>query len=232
VLETEGQIDQIVQTLSEAGPELASEAIQQYRVSLLPLVPGWDRIRGLEYDNPQTLAFATDAMPALISLIRSYPKKREIKFLDIGPGFGGASGLISEMFCSDFLWTKVHVDALDIRDTRRDYFKVAYPLVNFAVGDITQAPKDARWDIVYCSNVIEHTSDPKKFLRDVMEHCDGYAVFLAPYNELENRSPAHFSIITEETFSEQNVVSFSLIDSLGWKNRKQALVVLRSYQAG
>jgi SAM-dependent methyltransferase len=220
--------DEIYNRLREAGPLAARDAVQRYTHSLLPNVPGRTATYGLEGDNPQTLAFAVDALPAIARVLRGYPQDHEVTFLDIGPGYGGAAGLISEMFCSRFLWARMKVDALDIRDIRQDFMRFRYPLVNFMVGDIADQPTERRWDIVYCSNVIEHTHDPAAFLSATMQHVAGAAVFLAPYKD--GPSEGHPSVIDEATFADWNVVESRLIhDNLGWRSGAQILTVLRHH---
>ncbi|HYD07101.1 MAG TPA: methyltransferase domain-containing protein [Reyranella sp.] len=222
------KVEELLRQLQSAGPLTSRDAVQQYIHSLLPDVPGRTRAYGLECDNTQTLAFVADALPAIIRVLRGYPRDREVTLLDIGPGFGGAAGLLSEMFCSPFLWAKVKVDALDIRDIRKDFMTFRYPLVNFMVGDIADQPVSRKWDIVYCSNVIEHTKNPATYLRDTMArvHPTGAAVFLAPYRDGPNE--VHPSLIDEGTFAGWNVVESTLIhDSLGWPGRTQILAVIK-----
>lgn len=186
----------------------------------------------LECNNPQALCFLMDAYPTLQRIFASYPRMGTVRLLDVGPAFGAAGGLLSQMHRSHFLGPKVVVDALDIVDTRRDFIEMTYPLVNFLHTSIESLAEDALWDVVYCSNAIEHIDDPRAFIHAVMRHTTGYAVFLAPYREALPLSLDHRLQITEETFEGFAVESLQVIKSAAWPAtaegvaREQILVVL------
>jgi SAM-dependent methyltransferase len=136
------------------------------------------------------------------------------------------------MFRGRQLGPKVVVDAIDIHDRRREFIALKYPRVNFLHGDLMALPQSHTWDVLYCSNVIEHTHDPRAFIRKAMQHVRGYGVFLAPYQEEEPRSDEHHSVIDDDTFSEFNVDRKLVYESLGWPatdagKRCQILTVLK-----
>lgn len=186
----------------------------------------------LEFNNPQALRFLIDAYPTLQRIFASYPRMGTVRFLDIGPAFGASAGLLSQMHRSHFLGPKVVVDALDISDARRRFIELSYPLVTFIHASIDSVPPDAMWDVVYCSNAIEHMDDPRAFVRSVMNHTTGRAVFLAPYNEAFPLSEGHRVQITEQTFEGFEVESVDVFRSAAWPTtaegveRQQILVVL------
>jgi 2-polyprenyl-3-methyl-5-hydroxy-6-metoxy-1,4-benzoquinol methylase len=92
------------------------------------------------------------------------------------------------------------VDALDIVDTRRAFIEMSYPLVNFVHARVEDLPPEAQWDVVYCSNAIEHMDDPRAFIAQVLQHTRGHALFLAPYNEALPLSLDHRLQINKQTF--------------------------------
>ena len=190
----------------------------------------------LEFNNPQALCFLIDAFPTLQKIFATYPRMGTLRLLDVGPAFGVSGGLLSQMHRSHFLGPKVEVDALDIVDTRRNFIEMTYPLVNFLHTSIEDLPADALWDVVYCSNTIEHTDDPRGFIRTVMQHTTGQAVFLAPYREALPLSLDHRLQISEETFEGFSVKSLQVIQSAAWPTtaggveRQQILVVLAADQ--
>jgi SAM-dependent methyltransferase len=194
-------------------------------------------VYALECNNPQALCFLIDAYPTLQQLFGRYPRMGTIRLLDIGPAFGASAGLLSQMHRSHFLGPQLQVDALDIVDTRRDFIEMSYPLVNFLHSSVEDLPDDASWDIVYCSNAIEHMEDPLPFIHQVLAHTRGFAVFLAPYAEAPPLSPGHMLPITEATFEGFEVESCQVFRSAAWPitaegvDREQILVVLKSGQA-
>jgi SAM-dependent methyltransferase len=191
----------------------------------------------LEFNNPQALCFLIDAYPTLQELFARYPRMETIRFLDIGPAFGAAAGLLSQMHRSHFLGPRLQVDALDIVDTRRDFIEMSYPLVKFLHAGVESLPDEARWDMVFCTNAIEHMDDPRAFIGQVLAHTRGYAVFLAPHKEALPLSLDHRLQISEQTFEGFEVESCKVFRSAAWPttaegvDREQILVVLRSGQA-
>lgn len=188
----------------------------------------------LDFNNPQALCFLIDAYPSLQRIFASYPRMGTVRVLDIGPAFGAAGGLLSEMHRSHFLGPQLIVDALDIVNSRQEFIELSYPLVNFLHTDIHDLPEDACWDVVYCSNTIEHIDDPHAFIAEVMKHTQGFAVFLAPYLEAHPLSMGHRLQISEKTFEGFKVEQLDIIQSPAWPvtadgvERKQILAVLSS----
>ena len=94
-------------------------------------------------------------------------------------------------------------------------------------------PAQARWDVVYCSNAIEHMEDPRAFIQAVLEHTGSHAVFMAPWCEEAPMSLDHRSRIDEGTFEGFDVESLQLLHSAAWpatadgRHRQQVLAVLR-----
>ena len=192
----------------------------------------------LEYNNPQALCFLLDAYPTLQTWFSRYPRMGTIRFLDIGPAFGASAGLLSQMHRSHFLGPRLQVDVLDIVDTRRNFIEMSFPLVNFVHARVEDLPTDAQWDMVYCSNAIEHMDDPRAFIAQVLQHTQGQAVFLAPYREALPLSLDHRLQITEQTFEGYEgfrVDSVRVFHSAAWPTtadgveRQQILAVLAAH---
>mgnify|MGYP002391074749 CR=1 FL=1 len=208
--------------------------IERLQISLAGSDPRVGRY-ALEFNNPQALCFLIDAYPTLQRIFATYPRLGTIQLLDIGPAFGASAGLLSQMHRSHFLGPRVVVDALDIVDSRKAFIEMTCPLVNFIHADVESLPDDAMWDVVYCSNAIEHLDDPRAFVRSVMKHTKGHAVFLAPYMEAFPLSLDHRLQISEQTFEGFIVESMEVIKSAAWPataegvEREQILVVLAAY---
>ena len=188
----------------------------------------------LDYNNPQATRFLMNAYPALESLFATFPRLGTISLLDIGPAFGAAGGLLAQMHRSHFLGPIVKVSALDIVDSRREFIELTYPMVDFRHSRIEDLPEDAMWDVVYCSNTIEHIDEPREFIRSVLQHTRGFAVFLAPYREALPLSLDHRLQIDEQTFEGFSVRSLEVIRTTAWPTtaegleREQILVVLNA----
>lgn len=203
----------------------------------LRLYAAGDDIRIGEYalncNNPQALRFLIDCYPTMSRLFDTFPRMSEINFLDVGPAFGASAGLIADMHRSNFLGPKITVDVLDITQERKKYIELCYPLVNFIQGNIESIEDDKKWDIIYCSNVIEHIENPKIFIEKILSHARYFAIFVAPFCEECPMSPGHISRISKETFIDFSPSEFITFKTHAWPVtadgmcRKQVLVVMR-----
>lgn len=189
--------------------------------------------RGLEYADqysvPQEMQFVIDCLPALTGLLRNYERGQVVRLLDFGPGFGAGSNLIATLFRSNFLWCRVEVDALDIKDLREDVATIDYPLVHYRTGRLEDLEPDTRWDIVYCSNVIEHTDDPGALIEALRARCRDWLIVYAPYREQE-LSLGHSARIDEATFEPFAPVHVEIKPSLAWNIRpddRQILAIIK-----
>lgn len=222
--------------LKRLPPKATARCIEEIQIELA----GEDSRVGnyaLDYNNPQALCFFIDIHPIFQSLIARYPRHSTLQFLDIGPAFGAASGLIAQMYRSDFLGPRLEVSVIDITDERRAFIELSYPLVNFIHSPIEILAKEQVWDLVYCSNAIEHLIDPAAFIEKVLQHTRGFALFLAPYMEELPLSLDHKSRVGEHLFKDFPVEQIKIFNSAAWPTtaegleRKQILAVLRGRAA-
>lgn len=187
----------------------------------------------LECNNPQAICFLIDVYADLQALFKHYPRMGEVRLLDIGPAFGGSAGLLAGLHRSHFLGPKLTVSALDITPDRERFIAFSYPYVEFMMGTIESLPAGAKWDLVYCSNAIEHMEEPEAFIESVLAHTTGFAVFLAPYKEAQPMSLDHKSRIDEDTFTRFRVEKLRVFESAAWPTtadgtaRQQILAILR-----
>ena len=189
--------------------------------------------RGLEYADqysvPQEMQFVIDCLPTLTALLKGYERGAIVRLLDFGPGFGAGSNLIATLFRSNFLWCRVEVDALDIKDLRQDVATIDYPLVHYRTGQLEDLDPDTQWDIVFCSNVIEHTDNPGALIQALRARCRDWLILYAPYRE-EELSLGHHSRIDETTFKPFAPVRLEIKASLAWNVRpddRQILAVIK-----
>lgn len=187
----------------------------------------------VHFNNPQALCFLLDVYPELQSIFSRFPRAGEIRFLDIGPAFGAAPGLLHSLHRSHFLGPKLLIDVLDIVADRRSFIEFCFPHIRFHHGAIESRSACERWDLIYCSNAIEHMQKPGEFIRRVLQHTDGYAIFLAPYSEAEPMSLDHKCRIDESTFSPFNVERIKVFESAAWPTtaegimRQQIMAILK-----
>jgi len=160
---------------------------------------------------PQEMQFAIECLPLLTRVLQSYPKDQEVSLLDYGPGYCAGSNLFATLFKSNVFCCKVNVEAMDIRTHRKDLINYDYPLVNFTIGDIRDVPITKQWNVIYCSNVIEHLADPSPLIDALINHSNGWVIIYAPYEELP-LSVGHVSTITKDTFRQFNPVMIEIIN--------------------
>ncbi len=185
--------------------------------------------RGLAYADdcnvPQEMQFVIDCLPTLTERLMTYPRGQVVRLLDFGPGFGAGSNLIATLFRSNFLWCRVEVEALDVKDLRQDIATIDYPLVRYRTGRLEDIDPETRWDIVYCSNVIEHTADPRALIAALQARCRDWLILYAPYRE-EELSLGHSATIDKSTFEPFAPVQIEIRRSLGWNGRPQDRQIL------
>lgn len=213
------------------APEVG-KLVQALRMHFAGADPAIGRY-AMDCNNPQALCFLLDIFPMLQERLMRYPRGSVVKFLDLGPAFGASAGLLADMYRSDFLGPKLQIDAMDIVDDRKQFIEMNYPAIQFMKASIDTISDDAQWDVIYCSNAIEHLDDPRAFLESIMRHTRGYAFILAPYNEAPPLSLDHRHQINEATFAGFDVESISLINTAAWPatadgvERQQILAVLK-----
>lgn len=183
---------------------------------------GWDYAQHCHF--PQEMQFAIDALAHLQPLLQEYPKQETVKLLDYGPGFGAGANLFAQLLCSNFLTTQVCVDTVDIKGFRKPLADFIFPSINYCVGDLEQYPDD-HWDIVYSSNVIEHTESPAIFMERLLKKTKRYLIVLAPFEE-DPLSPGHISCIDKATFAPFKPIKTHVFFSYAWAGSTQSRQIL------
>lgn len=214
---------------AKLSPREARQEVQKLRTRLFKSDPNWPD-RDLSYVDhahvPQELQFAIDCLPVLTQVLQTYPRDKVVSLLDFGPGYGAGANLFATLFSSQFLWCKVQVEALDIKTLRQELALFDYPLVNYQVGEIGSYPVEKKWDIIYCSNVIEHLENPKLLISELVSRARDWVILYAPYREV-SLSPGHLTCVTEELFESFSPESIDINPSLAWGGQQQILVLVR-----
>lgn len=163
----------------------------------------------------QSLQFAIDCVPELHRIMRAYYKRSDhLLMLDVGAGSGAGSNVFSMLHSGRHVYSKLSVDAIDYTDSRLRWAKTMYPKVDYKVADVYVLPEN-KWDIVFCSHVIEHVPSPRIFLEKLVDICKGYLFVYSPYNEID-LIPVHINTITESLYEGLNVEKISIIKSMAW----------------
>jgi len=192
-----------------------------------PKVPDKDLQFSIAFNFVQEMQFTIDALPEIQRILSAYPKDSNVKLLDFGPGFGAGANLLAQLYSSNFLACKLRVDALDIKPQRSRLARLLFPNVNYMTGMLEEYP-DNYWQIIYCSNVIEHTTEPAALLRLLTKKAKDWVIVLAPYEERLPLSPGHYSRITLETFKDYNPTILKTFLSPAWQSdQKQVIAVIR-----
>ncbi|MDR1700921.1 MAG: class I SAM-dependent methyltransferase, partial [Lachnoclostridium sp.] len=143
------------------------------------------------FGSEQTLFFAHLALTNLPEDVESDIRESGYSCCDIGCANGDAILAFSRAFPS------LDYTGIDFSQKAVDNAKVKYPKHRFINQSILEI--DDFYDIVYCSNVLEHFEQPREILRHIFDICKKYAIILVPYNEKE-LIPAHVSRFDDSFF--------------------------------
>lgn len=163
----------------------------------------------------QSIQFSIDCIPEIHRIMKKFYKRSDtLSFLDVGAGSGAGTNIFSQLHSGRHIYSKLIVDAVDYISSREKWVKLNYPRINYSVNDIFKL-EDKKWDLVYCSHVIEHVEQPKTFLSKLVDLCKGFLFVYSPYNETD-KIPAHINTITKSFYNDFNVENFTIIKSMAW----------------
>lgn len=115
--------------------------------------------------------------------VRNFAIDRQSRFslLDVGCALGDAIELFRREFPNAEL-SGVDFSTVAIRRCRQRLGEMA----RFAVGDIDHV--EGHFDVIYCSNTLEHFADHVDKAASLARHCDRLCI-LVPYRELDDGKP-------------------------------------------
>lgn len=132
----------------------------------------WDDFGGIQ----QTEFFAKLACDLFPEWFIRDIKMKQYSFCDMGCALGNGVDIISK-----FLGIKV--SGKDFSEEAIEMAKELYPNYEFEQEDITNLRSDNQYDVIFCSNVLEHFSDPWKIAQNLANISMHYLVLLVPFRE-------------------------------------------------
>jgi 2-polyprenyl-3-methyl-5-hydroxy-6-metoxy-1,4-benzoquinol methylase len=160
-----------------------------------------------------------DCLPTIRELIQGWPRDRVLEVLDVRTGSGAGANLLATLHRSVFFGVQMKVDAMDISSAYKAYADVHFPDITYAVGNLFDLPPDRTWDLIICSHVIEHLTDPAPLIGEISRRARHWAVFCAPFEE-KNLLEGHLISITAKMIAGLRIqpLSVKVMTSPGWKH--------------
>jgi len=163
----------------------------------------------------QSTQFAIDCVPYFHRILKQYYGRiNDLSFLDVGGGSGAGANVFALLHSDRVVYSKLKIDVIDYVPVRKRWVQSIYPNINYTVGDVYDLTEQ-QWDFVFCSHVVEHVPNPRKFCQQLSKICKGFAFIYAPYNEIE-RISCHRNTITEDLFDGFNLESLEIFKSMAW----------------
>jgi trans-aconitate methyltransferase len=153
----------------------------------------WERNGGRE----QTKFFMDLILNNIEPGIMAEMQRDADSIVDIGCALGDGCQRLDEFFPDTFI-TGIDASSVAIEKARSLYSRIVFSIRPLEGKDADES----NWQIVFCSNVLEHFSDPLPYFKELISMACWWVVILVPYNEA-NRIPGHRVTITESTFPEE-----------------------------
>lgn len=126
--------------------------------------------------DKQTLFFAELLCGMLPQSLVNEIREKEYSVCDMGCALGEAV----PVFCRKFA---VDVDGMDFSEEAVKKAAETYPEHKFWVGDLTKLNAEKTYDVIICSNVLEHFVNPWKIAKNLSEVSNKYMILMFPYKE-------------------------------------------------
>lgn len=174
----------------------------------------------------QSRLFTVDIIPHIHRLFYNIPQGTVIDVLDVGIHSGAGTGLLADLHNKrSYNHLKMNVTGLDIVDNYQDYMQLCYPSFKFVKQDIFEIPEDKTWDLVICSHVIEHLTDPTTFVEKLRKLTSKYAIIACPYNETNLRK-GHAQTIDSDFIAKLNPLEYHVYTNFCWRVRGECLIMI------
>ena len=132
----------------------------------------WNEFSG----DKQTEFFAKlmcDQLP--VELVKEI-RFKEYSVCDMGCAEGDAIPVLTKTL-------NVSVDGMDFSESAIEKAKQKNPNSNFWTGDLLELSLERKYDVIICSNVLEHFSTPWTIFKNLVKVANEYVVVMVPYKE-------------------------------------------------
>ena len=160
----------------------------------------------------QTIFFANILCEMLPQNLVTEIRENEYSVCDMGCALGEGESI----FCRKL---SVDVEGMDFSESAIEKATETYPEHKFWVGDLKNLDKDRKYDVIICSNVLEHFVNPWKIVKNLAEVANKYLILMFPYKEKlkidehmyhfsENVIPIKigtFTLVYEDTVDGKNI---------------------------
>ncbi len=132
----------------------------------------WEEYAG----SQQTEFFAKIACDMFPEWFIRNVKQEQYTFCDIGCALGNGVDIISKFL-------GIRVTGIDFSEEAIKKAKEMYPWYEFYRDDVRNLSIDKNYDIVYCSNVLEHFANPWDIAKNLSKISTHYIILLFPFRE-------------------------------------------------
>lgn len=133
----------------------------------------WEARTGKE----QTRFFSDLACAMLPEWFIHDVQENEYNLCDIGCALGDALDSFQELFRGSKLYGE------DFSPAAIEKSKLNHPEYFFEVADILDLSHKKQYDIIYCSNVLEHFLNPREVLARIIDRSVHYTIVMIPFRE-------------------------------------------------
>lgn len=124
------------------------------------------------------------------------PRKKGLKILEIGAGFGQTLLLFKRRYGAN-------ISAIEPNEEAREYLKsISIPLIGEYAQDLSKLPVNEKFDIIITSHVLENLSYPKKVLEIIATYLKDEGLYFIDTTNMYYRNdvnPYHMLVYTPES---------------------------------
>lgn len=161
-------------------------------------VENWEKFEGIE----QTEFFAQIAIELLPEWFIRKLKEKKYSICDMGCALGDGVKVFTENL-------GYPISGADFSEEAIEKAKVKYKENDFQVIDLRKIPVSVKYDVVFCSNVLEHFYDPWKVVENFTKVANKYIVLLVPFQETMQVEEHVYKFDVNKIFL--NIDKFSLV---------------------
>ena len=126
--------------------------------------------------DKQTVFFANLLCDMLPEVFVREVMTRNYTICDMGCALGEGIPIFSRKFSTS-------VDGMDFSSEAIEKAKEQYPQNHFWIGDLQNLDSLKKYDVVICSNVLEHFYNPWEIFKNLAQVAQKYIVIMVPYKE-------------------------------------------------